>query len=148
MTYFTYLKENKTLITYLRQSTSSIKIKSTIEEKNNQNSFPDSSAIVDDSSKKYDTTIYRKTIKTSLYLLFESSQCRKYNLSLVGTLTIRILLICSAEKYSHTKLQQLRYYTITVIRTIFPLEKILCVNVRLRSNWTRKRPVLYCNPDP
>ncbi len=43
----------------------------------------------------FSTTIYRKPTHTDLYLLWDSNQCRKYKISLIKTLTIRIQRICS-----------------------------------------------------
>ena len=70
-------------------------------------------------SKRRKLMLNRKTMEihnfffVKLFLgylvLFESNQCRKYKLSLIGSLTIRILLICSSEKYLHIELQQLRH---------------------------------------
>ncbi|CAM4849385.1 unnamed protein product [Rotaria magnacalcarata] len=55
-------------------------------------------------TNKYDTTIYKKPTNTNLYLLYESNQPRKYKLGLIRTQTIRILLLCSSDRYSNQEL--------------------------------------------
>jgi hypothetical protein len=62
----------------------------------------------DNLNNKYNTTIYRKPTNTSLYLLYESNQCREYKLSLIRTLVIRILLICSTNELKNDELKLMR----------------------------------------
>ena len=66
--------------------------------------FLDVLVIRDNKTDKYITTLYRKPTNTSLYLLYESNQCRKYKLGLIRTLVIRILLICSTSTHKDNEL--------------------------------------------
>ena len=50
-------------------------------------------------NNSYTTTIYKKPTATNLYLLYDSNQPRKYKLGLIRSLYIRILRICSNERY-------------------------------------------------
>jgi hypothetical protein len=66
--------------------------------------FLDVLVIPDNKTDKYITTVYRKPTNTSLYLLYDSNQCRKYKLGLIRTLVIRILLICSTITHKDNEL--------------------------------------------
>ena len=71
----------------------------------------------DVTTDKYTTTIYRKPTNTNLYLLYESNQCRRYKIGLIRTLTIRILLICSTQKYITEELKTMKQ---TLINNGYP----------------------------
>ena len=66
--------------------------------------FLDVLVICDNKTDKYITTLYRKPTNTSLYLLYEGNQCRKYKLGLIHTLGIRTLLICSTSTHKDNEL--------------------------------------------
>ena len=66
--------------------------------------FLDVLVICDNKTDKYITTLYRKPTNTSLYLLYEGNQCRKYKLGLIHTLGIRTLLICSTSTHKDNDL--------------------------------------------
>ena len=53
-------------------------------------------------------TIYKKSTSTNLYLLYESDQCRRCQIGLFRTLTIRILLICSTEQIKNGEFKLIR----------------------------------------
>ena len=78
------------------------------DERNEKLAFLDVLINRDNLNNKYNTTIYRKPTNTSLYLLYESNQCREYKLSLIRTLVIRILLICSTNELKNDELKLMR----------------------------------------
>jgi hypothetical protein len=78
------------------------------EERDNKLAFLDVLISRNSSNNKYDTTIYRKPTNTNLYLLYESNQCREYKLSLIRTLVIRILLICSTDELKNEEVKLMR----------------------------------------
>ena len=86
-------------------------IKFTIEkgkEKEKKRNFLDVLIIRNEKTKEYDTTIYKKPTNTDLYLLYVSNQSKKYEVSLIRSLTIRILPICSTMEYSRLQIQELK----------------------------------------
>lgn len=66
--------------------------------------FLDVLVIHDNKTDKYISTVYRKLTNTSLHLLYDSIQCRKYKLGSIRTLVIRILLICSTSTHKDNEL--------------------------------------------
>jgi hypothetical protein len=84
-------------------------IKFTSEPEDNERlAFLDVLIIRNNIDNKYNTTIYRKPTNTDLYLLYESNQCREYKLSLIRTLVIRILAICSTIELKKDELILMR----------------------------------------
>ena len=79
--------------------------------------FLDVLVIRDHKRDECTTALYRKPTNTSLYLLYESNQCRRYKLGLIRTLTIRLLLICSTDEH---KKRELRLMKDTLIERISP----------------------------
>ena len=54
------------------------------------------------------TSLYRKPSHTGLYLLWDSSQNRKYKVGLIRTLVLRIYRICSKKEMVEKKLNELK----------------------------------------
>jgi len=72
-------------------------IKFTIEDEHDEKLAFLDVLLIRNNNNNYDTMIYRKPTNTNLYMLYESNRCREYKLSLIRTLVIRILLICSTD---------------------------------------------------
>ncbi|CAF1378830.1 unnamed protein product [Adineta ricciae] len=84
------------------------KLSFTIElESNNSISFLDV-LVTQDEEDKLTTSLYRKPTHTGLYMLWDSSQNRRYKLGLTRTLVIRIYRICSKESIITKELNLLR----------------------------------------
>ena len=84
-------------------------IKFTIEkEKEKKINFLGVLIIRNEKTKEYDITIYKKPTSTDLYLLYDGNQSKTYKLSLIRSLTIRILLICSTVEYSQLETRELK----------------------------------------
>ena len=67
----------------------------------------------DNLNNVYKTSLYRKPTNANLYLLYESNQSRKYKLSLIRTLVIRIHLICSTDELKESEVKLMKETLIT-----------------------------------
>ena len=65
-------------------------------ESNNSIAFLD--ILVTQEQEKLTISLYRKPTHTGLYLLWDSSQNRRYTLGLIKTLVIHIYRICSSKE--------------------------------------------------
>jgi hypothetical protein len=111
-------------------------IKFTIEFENNEKlAFLDVLIIRNNNNNNYDTTIYRKPTNTNLYLLYESNQCREYKLSLIRTLVIRILLICSNDILKNDEIKLMKN---TLIMNGYP-QHLIKRGIREAEIITKKR---------
>ncbi|CAF1439256.1 unnamed protein product [Rotaria sordida] len=68
----------------------------------------DGVAMVTQQEDKLITALYRKPTHTGLYMLWDSSQNRRYKLGLIKTLVIRIYRICSSKEIITKELNLLR----------------------------------------
>jgi hypothetical protein len=75
-------------------------------ESNNSIAFLD--VLVTHEQDKLTTSLYRKPTHTGLYMLWDSSQNRRYKLGLLKTLVIRIYRICSNKEIITKELNLLR----------------------------------------
>jgi hypothetical protein len=75
-------------------------------ESNNSIAFLD--VLVTHEQEKLTTSLYRKPTHTGLYMLWDSSQNRRYKLGLIKTLVIRIYRICSNKEIITKELNLLR----------------------------------------
>jgi len=75
----------------------------TIEYENNER-LPFLDLLIIRSNNKFVTTVYRKPTTTNLYLLYDSSQARKYKLGLIKSLYVRSLRLCS--DYTYLKIER------------------------------------------
>ena len=75
-------------------------------ESNNSIAFLD--VLVTQEQEKLTTSLYRKPTHTGLYLLWDSSQNRRYKLGLIKTLVICIYRICSSKEIVNRELSLLR----------------------------------------
>ena len=64
--------------------------------------------LVTEEEEKLTTSLYRKPTHTGLYLLWDSSQNRRYKIGLIKTLVIRIYRICSSKEIINKELSLLR----------------------------------------
>jgi hypothetical protein len=64
--------------------------------------------LVTQAEDKLSTSLYRKPTHTGLYMLWDSSQNRRYKLGLIKTLVIRIYRICSTKQIITNELNLLR----------------------------------------
>ena len=82
-------------------------LQSTVEFKsNNFIAFLD--VLITQEQEKLTTSLYRTPTHTGLYLLWDSSQNRRYKLGLIKTLVIRIYRICSIKEIVNRELSLLR----------------------------------------
>ncbi|CAF4824088.1 unnamed protein product, partial [Rotaria magnacalcarata] len=75
-------------------------------ESDNSIAFLD--VLVTQEQDKLTTSLYRKPTHAGLYMLWDSSQNRRYKLSLIKTLVIRIYRICSSKEIVTQELHLLR----------------------------------------
>ena len=75
-------------------------------ESHNSIAFLD--VLVTQEQEKLTTSLYRKPTHTGLYLLWDSSQNRRYKLEFIKTLVIRIYRICSSKEIVNKELSLLR----------------------------------------
>ena len=103
---FTILKE-KILEFHTRINRWHPNLQFTVEfESHNSITFLD--VLVTQEQEKLTTSLYRKSTHTGLYLLWDSSQNRRYKLGLIKTLVIRIYRICSSKEIVNRELSLLR----------------------------------------
>ncbi|CAF5211010.1 unnamed protein product, partial [Rotaria magnacalcarata] len=75
-------------------------------ESDNSIAFLD--VLVTQEQDKLNTSLYRKPTHTGLYMLWDSTQNRRYKLGLIKTLVIRIYRICSSKEIVTQELHLLR----------------------------------------
>jgi sugar-specific transcriptional regulator TrmB len=84
-------------------------------ESNNSIAFLD--VLVTREDNQLVTSLYRKPTHTDLYMLWDSSQNRRYKLGLIKTLVIRIYRICSTKKIIKEELDRLK---VTLTKNGYP----------------------------
>ncbi|CAF3570708.1 unnamed protein product [Rotaria socialis] len=77
-------------------------------EPDNTIPFLDVLVTIDDVHNQLTTSLYRKPTHTGLYLLWDSSQSRRYKIGLIKTLVIRIYRICSTKEIIQKEINQLK----------------------------------------
>ncbi|CAF2071453.1 unnamed protein product [Rotaria magnacalcarata] len=77
-------------------------------EPDNTIPFLDVLVTIDNVHNQLTTSLYRKPTHTGLYLLWDSSQGRRYKIGLIKTLVTRIYRICSTKEIIQKEINQLK----------------------------------------
>ena len=117
-------------------------------ESNNSIAFLD--VLVTQEQEKLTTSLYRKPTHTGLYLLWDSSQNRRYKIGLIKTLVIRIYRICSSKEIINKELSLLRktltnngYPPHIIRRGIAEAQTLIRMRSDNKKNENRKSKVIF-----